>query len=72
MVASAANTQVFQTKGGVLIHPEVKAQAILQRLPMKLRRLLPPRREFTILDLLTSAEIVVGGLMALVILRWLV
>ena len=39
---------------------------------MKLQRLLPRRRELSILDLLTSAEIFAGGLMAIVILRWLV
>jgi hypothetical protein len=38
---------------------------------MKLPRFLP-RRQVTILDLLTSAEIFAGGLMAIVLLRWLI
>jgi hypothetical protein len=39
---------------------------------MKLERFLPRRREFTLLDLLTGAEIFAGGLMAIVLMRWLV
>jgi hypothetical protein len=38
---------------------------------MKLPNLLPRRSPNTLLDVLTGAEIVAGGLTALMILRWL-
>jgi hypothetical protein len=37
---------------------------------MKLPRFLPRRRDFDLIALLTSAEILAGGLMALILLRW--
>jgi hypothetical protein len=45
---------------------------MLQCIPMKLPRFLPRWRDFTLLDLLTGVELLAGGLMAILILRWLV
>jgi hypothetical protein len=45
---------------------------MLQYFQMKLPRFLPRWRDFTLLDLLTSAELLAGGLMAILILRWLI
>jgi hypothetical protein len=37
---------------------------------MKLPRLLPNRRDIDLLAILTGAEILAGGLVAIVLLRW--